>query len=89
MVRFYFIVLKCNCLSPIPKILSKFQAINMAVSSELIERVGGIQSGHRLTSDLLCDVCVKNRCRQIKLTNEIAEDAKLVQDLLKENVDER
>ncbi len=55
----------------------------------LLDRIGGINRGIRLASDLLCDQCVINRSRQMKLSQSIAGDTKLVQDLLKETVDER
>ena len=42
--------------------------------------------GRKLTPDALCGKCVKNRCRQIKLNKESAEDAKLITVWLKEPV---
>ena len=65
------------------------QAINSEIALELYDRIGGINRGVRLNSESLCDQCVKNRCRQMILTNAIAGDTKLVAELLKEPVDER
>ncbi len=55
----------------------------------LYDRIGVSGRGLRLTSESLCDQCVINRSRQMKLSQSIAGDTKFVQDLLKEAVDER
>ena len=65
--------------------IPQVKAVNYDVAEMLYEEAGK-GMGRKLTPDALCGKCVKNRCRQIKLNKESAEDAKLITMWLKEPV---
>jgi hypothetical protein len=70
--------------------LDKIGQVKM-VDSEVVERLYdevGRGQGRKLTHYAMCMSCVKNRCKQIKLNKDSAEDAKRIALCIREPIKE-
>ena len=67
--------------------LNKIQdvkAVDVKAAEELFKEIKSQTLPKRLTLDSLCEMCVRNRCRTMKLASSMCRDHKIITDLLKQ-----
>ena len=57
--------------------------IHFFFQAELLYEQAGKGVGKRLTHDALCEICVRNKCRIMKLHHDTTRDAKIIIDHLR------